>query len=283
MKNTVNKKTKILRIAAGAVGVLILAVLISITHSYTGDPISKMMAKKKAIDYVEFLYDFDHADYDIIDSRYNQIYKAYDFTFQDKKSKDTKFTVTSDSMIGFVNDDYKEMVDERGSTVERLEKELADDAKNTVQKVADKWGLKIKDRFSASLNEYFYGTGLSEGHIIPPLNTPYSKELELEAWYNVQFESKTEPSAQEMADIITEFYNALNDEGFLVKDMWIEFHIPDDRMWVLLSPYNVNDRLAEKIEKGLNGNGDGSISVYSQRREKERKEAEEKAMKEMGL
>ena len=283
MKNTVNKRTKILRIAAGTVGVLILAVLISITHSYTGDPISKMMAKKKAIDHVEFLYDFEQADYDIIDSGYNQTYKAYDFTFQDKKSKDTKFTVTSDSMIGFLSDDYKEMVDERGSTVERLEKELADDAKNTVQKVADKWELKIKDRFSASLNSYFYGIGLSEGHIIPPLNTPYSKELELEAWYSVDFESKRELSAQEMADIITEFYNALNDEGFLVEHMWIEFHILDDRMWVLLYPYNVNDRLAENIENGLNGNENSYIGVFSEKREKERKEAEEKAMKEMGL
>ncbi len=261
--NKISKKSIAFRIAAGVVGVCIIAVCAMVTMSYTGNPVSKFIAKYQAIKFVDESIQFEDYDLDVTDIQYNRQFKGYDVTFQDKTSQDVRFSVTCDWITGYLNDDYYYMVTQRNSVAERLEDELEEAVRPLIEKTAENSGLEVGDLYIISLQGYFYGNGMEEGHIIPPLNTPYSKELSLEGDYYVSFSSPKDMNAREMADTITDFYNKLTDNGFLMNNMWYEFYMPNDVVRIFTSIYGINDKLADKIERCMNGETFSDMSVIS--------------------
>ncbi len=256
-----SKKIIALRIAAGVLGAAILILCISVTMSFTGNPISSLIAEKKAFEYVKSR-DFYSGSLEVEDVFYNFKTGAYGVRFKDENSKDVWFNVFYRMGEGVVSDDYEYMVDERQTTVLRLQDELSEKAVPIVENIAQKRDFDMS-RCYISLHEYFYGGKDGEGTEIPPLNTPYSNELGLKGDYLIDFSSKENLDFQDMADVINEIYNELKADGFSVMSIYTAFYTPEGEVSVTVTPEQTGRRLAENIEKSLNGGEVDGIDIYA--------------------
>lgn len=108
------------------VGVLMLIFAISSINSFTGNPISKLFAKKSAKRYMKEQY--SSLDLEIKKTFYDFKFKSYGVTVQSKTSKDTCFTIHTDSFGKIEDDDYENMVANNFTTWLRLSKELDEKA-----------------------------------------------------------------------------------------------------------------------------------------------------------
>ena len=256
-----SKKIIALRTAAGILGAAILILCISVTMSFTGNPVSSFIAEKKSAEYVKSRYS-DNGRLEIKDVSYNFKIGQYMVRFQDRDSEDIWFNVFYREGEGVVGDDYEYMVDKRETTLLRLQDELAEKAVPIVKKIADKRNFDMS-RCYVALDEYFYGGKNGEKAEIPPLNTPYSKELGLEGSYLIDFSSKENLDVQDMADVINEIYSELKAEGFSVMSIYTAFYMPEGEVSVTVTPEQIGSGLAESIENSLNGGEADGIDVYA--------------------
>lgn len=113
---------KIKRVIAGVVGIGMIIVLLLFVNSLTGNPISKAIAKKSAIKYVEANY----ADLDVNYVRCGYSFKngRYIVFFQSPTSEDTAFSVETASNGKVKYDNYESSVVNKFNTFTRLSDEL---------------------------------------------------------------------------------------------------------------------------------------------------------------
>lgn len=238
----ISKKVKILRIAAGIFGLGIIIFFLTVTMSFTGNPISKLLAHRAAEKYVE--REYSEHNLDVENVFYNFKIGGYDVTVQDKNSKDVRFSVIYKSGEGVVSDDYKYMVTERGSTLARLEEEASESIKPCVQSFADKNSLELSGRCLV------YFTNIMENtDKIPPLNTPFSKELGLKGEVFTDFKSDSDMDVNQIADTLKGVYTTLIDEGYSVDKVVMEVQMPNGAISVSAEEKLIDDNLAENIEK----------------------------------
>lgn len=118
-----NKKL-ILKIIAGLIAVGLIGIILFITNSFTGNPISAAIANKNINNYLEDKYSFiNDLDYKDKKTTYNFKFGQYGKYVQSKSSPDTAFYVTY-NRSGKISDDYDGYVVGRFNTYTRLEKEF---------------------------------------------------------------------------------------------------------------------------------------------------------------
>ncbi|MBU5674950.1 hypothetical protein KQI88_00785 [Alkaliphilus sp. MSJ-5] len=118
------KKKLILKIIAGLVSVALIVLILFITNSFTGNPISAAIANKNINRYLEDNYSFvNDLDYKEQKTFYNFKFGNYGKYVQSKSSQDTAFYVTY-NRNGGINDTYDDYVVGKFNTYTRLEKEF---------------------------------------------------------------------------------------------------------------------------------------------------------------
>lgn len=154
-------KKWILKIIAGAVALLLIAGILSITNSLVGNPISAYMAEKAIKSYVAQNYSF--LDVEVGKARYNFKFSEYMAKARSRTSIDTHFTVYYRG--GKVRyDDYESNVLGKFNTLQRWEGEYSALAKSILAKVdgleknsamvvMEKWEYeKVNDRIKLDMS-----------------------------------------------------------------------------------------------------------------------------------
>lgn len=249
--NKISKKALVLRIAACVLGVVIIGGCIAVTMSYTGNPVSEMIAKRNAEKNIYNDIFLDGYDFYVKDVKYSK--GEYTVIFQDKNIMDANFSAYCNSVGEYTGNDFIQSVDQRGATYRRLSEELKKDAMTVIKPIAESKGLKLGEYSCAYPDMYYYDGEFQEGStMLPPWDTPYSRELGIEANYSIDFSSKKDLSVQEMADIIMQVYNNLIQNGFLIDDsIWASFEFSDKRIMIYTEKDSIDEKLAEKIEHSM--------------------------------
>lgn len=118
------KNNKPLRLLAGGAGIILIILLLILTMSLTGNPISKVLATRTADKYVEDNY----SDQGFIrdETYYNFKFTSYAVEYYKGNSKDIHFNIETD-YLGRINyDGYEEAVLSKWNTRMRLNDELND-------------------------------------------------------------------------------------------------------------------------------------------------------------
>lgn len=122
-------KKKSLRILAGSVAIFLIALLIFVTNSFVGNPISKMIAKNAIHNHVE--ENFANMDLEITDVIYSFKFGEYIAHANSPTSEDTNFSLTYRG--GNVVDNYEMSVLDKWNTYSRIEEEYSDFVKPIIE------------------------------------------------------------------------------------------------------------------------------------------------------
>lgn len=114
---------KSMKIISGIIAFLIIGALLFFTNAFLGNPISKMIAKNAAKNYIENNY--KNKDFVIEEVRYNLKDSGYNAYIKSPSSVDTHFSVYI-SMGGEIYRDSYESVINGWNTYQRIEKEYRD-------------------------------------------------------------------------------------------------------------------------------------------------------------
>lgn len=117
-------KNKALRILAGLAGIILIIFVLILTMSFTGNPISKVLATRSADKYIEDKY--SELGFIKEESYYDFKLASYGVKYYKENSKDIHFSIESD-YLGRINyDGYEEAVLSKWNTRMRLNDELND-------------------------------------------------------------------------------------------------------------------------------------------------------------
>lgn len=139
-----NKPHKKYKIAALITLLILMIFVLIIALTFFGNPVSKLIAKKNSLKYVEENY----ADqgFELVDVNYNFKFANYYAYFKIPQSKDYYFTVYSDAWGKVLNDDH-EHITEGFNTLIRLEDQYRD------------YTATLDDKFeSDETGSFIYGT-----------------------------------------------------------------------------------------------------------------------------
>lgn len=114
------RRTK--KILAGITGIGLIVLLLSFVNSFVGNPVSKVLAKKAAQQYIETNY--NNLNLEIQKSNYNFKFNSYYVFAQSSTSVDTAFNIYVDSYGNVIRDDYEFEVANHFTTFRRLDDEL---------------------------------------------------------------------------------------------------------------------------------------------------------------
>jgi len=115
-------KLKIKKILAATLGITLILLLLLFVNSWVGNPISKILAKNAAEQYIEKNY--KDLNLEIQSANYNFKFGSYMVFCQSADSVDTAFSVYVDSFGNVVRDDYEYEVANNFATFRRLDNEL---------------------------------------------------------------------------------------------------------------------------------------------------------------
>lgn len=118
------KNNKPLRLLAGGAGIILIILLLILTMSLTGNPISKVLATRTADKYVEDNY----SDQGFIrdETYYNFKFTSYAVEYYKGNSKDIHFNIETDYLGRLNYDGYQEAVLSKWNTRMRLNDEFND-------------------------------------------------------------------------------------------------------------------------------------------------------------
>lgn len=114
--------TKVKRIIAGTIGICMIIVLLLFVNSFTGNPISKALAKGVAVKHVEKNY--PNLKLSVTDNFYNFKNSHYAVKLQSHTSEDTVFEVYVNQLGQFKLDTYETQVVNKSAAYHRLDREL---------------------------------------------------------------------------------------------------------------------------------------------------------------
>lgn len=117
------KMNRKLRILAGIAGVVLIVILLIITMSFTGNPISKVLATRSADKYVEENY----SELDLIreETMYEFKHGSYIVKYYKENSKDIHFGIETDYLGRITLDRYEWDVLSKSNTRNRLDREFS--------------------------------------------------------------------------------------------------------------------------------------------------------------
>lgn len=121
---------KIRKIVAVLTAGLLIIVLLGITNSFVGNPITKSIATKKVWEYV--IQNYANMDIEISNAEYNFKFGSYEVDAYSTKSADTHFGITYQG--GEISDDYQTAVVERFNTWERLNNAFTKQVESILEK-----------------------------------------------------------------------------------------------------------------------------------------------------
>lgn len=239
-----------LRLLAGAGAVTLIVLLLGITNSFTGNPVSAFLAKQKLTAYVREAY--PQYDLKADRARYNFKFGTYDVTFQDTQSQDVKFTASL-RRGGDISDDYDSQVTGRTSTLIRLADEMSGQLRPVVETFLRARGLQVGQRLFADFS-------LKQGTVeIPPLNTPYSRELPLEGTLFVDIQSESSMTLQQEAAVIRSLHERVTGEGYRVVSYVLTFSYPMENRQrtdsISLDAVYIDENLAHTLQEVLDSDG----------------------------
>lgn len=123
------------KIVAGIIGFALVVLLLLIVNSMIGNPVSKILAKNAAKQYVEENY--NDLNLELNAPHYNIKFNRYGILAKSKTSEDTVFRIYTDSLGNIIEDDYKYEVANCFTTSRRLSSELDEKAKKIIGEKLD--------------------------------------------------------------------------------------------------------------------------------------------------
>lgn len=121
---------RIKKILAGACGIGLIVLLLLFVNSFTGNPVSNVLAKKAAQKYIDTTY--SELNLQIQRCAYNFKFSVYSVFVQSNRSEDTAFSIDVDSFGNVLRDDYEFEVANNFTTFRRLDAELREIAEEII-------------------------------------------------------------------------------------------------------------------------------------------------------
>lgn len=239
-----------LRILAGSGALILIVLLLGITNSFTGNPVTAFLAKQKLTAYVREAY----PQYDLKAGRaeYNFKFGTYDVTFQDTQSQDVKFTASL-RRGGEISDDYDSQVTGRTSTLIRLADEMSGQLRPVVEIFLKSQALQVGQRLFVDFSLK------QETADIPPLNTPYTRELPLEGTLFVDIQSESPMTLQHQAALIRGLHERVTGEGYRITSYVLTFSYPQENRRrtdsISLDAVHIDENLAQTLQSVLDSGG----------------------------
>lgn len=115
-------KSKVLKIGSGIIGFLLIGIILFVTNSFVGNPISKALANKSVKQYVEENY--NQLNLQVDKPIYNFKFGNYTSKVKSKDSGDTYFSIYCGLDGKVVMDNYKENVLSGWNTFLRMDEEF---------------------------------------------------------------------------------------------------------------------------------------------------------------
>lgn len=245
------------RVVAAIIAMVLIGLIVFITNAFTGNPISAHFAKKQLVSYANKKYpnmklNFSKAEYNFKDS-------GYSLKASDLNSIDTHFIVTRRS-DGLIYDGYENYVLGGFNTLDRLGKEMTKDMEPLLKDL-------FKNEMSGRLFADCMGDKKNLEKIAPPLDTPYSRAMKLNATIFIDFDLKN-PTLEEISYRIQKADELLKKEGFSVGGYIVEALNRDTKKgyMVRVDAEMINTNLPEAMKNALDSkNYDEKISVSSRK------------------
>lgn len=122
---------KWIRIAAGIGAVALIIILFWITIAFTGNPVSRILAVRSADEYIKEKY--PDLEVEREDSYYEFKSGSYNVKYFKRKSKDIHFQIEMDYLARLKYDGYKEDVESKWNTRQRLDEEFSNYVENIIR------------------------------------------------------------------------------------------------------------------------------------------------------
>ncbi len=231
------KKPIIARVIAATVALALIGLIAFVANSFTGNPISAYFAGRQMTEYVRQTY----PDMNLTLSKATYSFKMNDYSLRASSptSPDTTFRVMRWSS-GKIVDDYQSFVLEGFNTVDRLGREMT---KEITPLLKTLFGDQLRGRCFADL--------FGERKEFPklPLDTPFSRDLELPATIYMDFEVQN-PTLADAAAKLQKADALMKNEGFTVSAYIVELLRPDTKQGysIQVDASLVNDGLAKALE-----------------------------------
>lgn len=242
------------RVIAAAIAILLLGFMAFVTNSFIGNPVSSYFAKRQMKMYIENKY----PDMGLVLSKteYNFKYAGYTLRASKPDSLDTHFMVIRRS-DGTIHDDYENYVLSGFNTMVRLGSEMTEEIAPLLK---ESFGSELVGRCNADL--FGRNKDLSKA---PPLDTPFNRDMELNAVIYLDFDIK-EPSLEDTANKIQKANELLKKEGFSVGGYIVEALNRETKKGYMINVdvALIDENLANTMEKALDSKTyDERISVSS--------------------
>lgn len=241
------KNNKGLRITAFIIALALIAIILFFANAFVGNPISAMMAKIKAEQYVE--QNFSFLDLELEKPVYNFKFGEYIVKARSKTSRDTHFNIYYRGGK-IVNDEYNTNVLQKYNTLQRLEEEYS----ILVREVLQKHGYE-----DLGTRVFYLGELTDEEKEYLKLDMDFDKNLPIETEVNIQVQME-DLTVEEIARILKDAHNAFEQKGYHFAKYSISFYEEKRSLMVtnitpeIITGGNLEDILTKAKETGQHGN-----------------------------
>lgn len=244
------KNNKGLRITAFIIALALIAIILFFANAFVGNPISAMMAKIKAEQYVE--QNFSFLDLELEKPVYNFKFGEYIVKARSKTSRDTHFNIyyRGGKIVG---DEYDINVEQKYNTLQRLEEEYTFLVRNVIEELGYKdLGTRV-----------FYSKQTEEAQEYLKLDMDFDKNLPIETEIYIQVQLK-ELTVEEIARILKDVYTAFEQKGYHFEKYSINYFDEECSLSVsnvtpdIITGGELEEILTEAKEKGHHG----EVSFY---------------------
>lgn len=240
------------RVVAGLAAITLLALVVSITNSFTGNPVSAKLAEKEISNYIKEKY--SNMNLKLSKASYNFKNSGYTLTASSTESSDTHFNVTK-TRGGRIYDDYESYVLGGYNTFDRFGKETTKLIEPLLKK---EFGDELSGRLFV---DCFADKKEVKG--IYPLDMPYSKDLKLNATVFIDFTMKN-PDVEDLANKLQKVDKLLKQEGFSIGGYIGDVKSAGSKKgyFYQVKADKINDKLNENLKTALDkGTYDSDVSI----------------------
>ncbi len=231
MKKVKNTKTRILKIFAGLIAIILISGILFITNAFAGNPISAKIAEKTVNQYVKENYSF--LDLEVEKPIYNFKFNEYISKAKSRTSIDTKFNIYYRN--GKVHhDNYESSVLKMFNTIERFSDEYTDLAKRIIAKELGYEKNNTRVMYDKTVYE--------NGKDALQLDMKFDKSLPIDTEVTIDIDAEN-TSLEDIARILIDAHKAFIKNNCYFKKYGL--FIENDEILVM-----VNGVTSEDIESG---------------------------------
>lgn len=242
------------RIMAMMLAIVLVGILLFITNSLTGNPISAHFAGREMRKYVKEKY--PDMNLNFTKAKYNFKYAGYTLDTIDPHSPDTHFMVVRRS-DGYIHDGYENYVLSGFNTLDRLGKEMTQEIEPL-----------LKNLFGSELSGRCFADCFGENKDLtkaPALDTPFNRDMELNASIFLDFDIEN-PTLEDIAEKLKKADRLLKSEGFSVGEYIIQALNRNTKTGYMVQVERemIQENLLEAMKNACNNDEyNDRLSVYS--------------------